>query len=90
MPTKVIYNGYDRPIDFTGSDREKKLLSFLRDNGVNPEDVPVESVIEINSEGLLELPHFARHDDGSKMLGANGAEFKRYTARYPIIVEWNG
>ena len=88
MSEKVIYNGYNRSLDFNGSDEEAYLLDFLRSNELVPEDIPMESVIKIVDGTTIEAWQFTRNSNGARELSNDGSEYRQHLAHFPVLVEW--
>ena len=88
MSEKVIYNGYDRPLNFNGSEEEKHLLDFLRANKLVLADIPLESVIKIVDGTTIEAWQFTRKINGARKLNSDGSDFRRHLAHFPVLVEW--
>lgn len=63
-----------------GTEENKNLCSWLEANGVNPHDVPMNQVINVDADHI-ELVKFSRHPEGTKIVEPGG--FRKVFARVP-------
>lgn len=77
--------------DFYGTDRHAEFLSWLKANGIDPEDVSAhtEVTVETTSDGarLVRYSAFLRNEDGAKYVDEATGEPAQWERIAPVQVE---
>lgn len=77
--------------EFFGTDRHADFLSWLRANYIDPEDVPSEAeiTVETSVDGarLIRYTAYLRNEDGAKYLDESIGEAAQETRTAPVQVE---